>query len=122
MVHLGQELKFKDYWPGAIAPPSAPRKIVALKKGSEFGKTQNVDIDVLKNRLVGDFEFQALPLLRLVDVFKLTGIELLQCESFFRSYRETFESVLQNASVVEVSVPTLYSCDLFRQLNGIIQS
>lgn len=122
-VHFSQALSFEDYWQNAVPPSATVNKIIALQKSSEFAindDINDIDIDVLKNRLLGDLEFQSLPLLRLADVFKVTGIKLFDCEGFFRSYRKFLNEIIENAEVISVSVPPLYTRETFKQLNELI--
>ncbi len=116
MVGLGPTLDIEEYWPEAFAPPAPVGKVLALGKGEQLTVSSQCDSEVLINRLMGDLHFQNLPLLRLAETATLIGLDPLGCRQWFQDNRAILQGILQDARVSHITVPPLYSREVFETI------
>lgn len=122
MVGLSLSLTVKKYWPECEAPVAPLKKIIVLSKSSELREIfSGIDPDHLKNRILGDLEFQNIALLRIQEMEELTGIQILNVKEFFESYQTVLNRVFKKCKLYYLEVPAKYSKTVFEKINQLIQ-
>lgn len=121
-LSFGVPLPVAEYWPDAQPPPAPLGGIIALRRGPVFRRVENMGSDVFLNRVLGDMEFQCLPLLRVAELEKLTGFSILGAEEFLRVHRSFVRDRLGQLPFAVFEVPPRYSSELFESLKQEILS
>ena len=121
-LSLGVPIPVAEYWPEGQPPPAPLSGIIALRKGTEFRPVHDVGSAAFLNRILGDMEFQCLPLLRIAELEKLTGFSILGAEAFFQAHRDFVRRELGALPFKTFDVPPRYSRELFESLKREILS
>jgi|GEM_PF-2378171 len=122
MVGLGSRLNIAEYWPGSVPPPAEPVKIISLRRGEQLRVDTNTPVEVLRNRLWGDLEYQCLPVLRWRDVETISGIPFFQAGEFFDRHRNFMDKLFARCRLTTITVPARYSREVFECINEAIHS
>lgn len=79
-VGFGTSLDPKEYWPNSIAEIKPVTKILMLQKADKFGIIKNASREEAVNKIMGDFRFQSLSILRWAECARLTRKNLFLTE------------------------------------------
>lgn len=121
-IGFGMAIDLKKCFVNPIANPASPSMILSLKKGDKIELVQEVDRDVIINRLIGDFIFQSLPIIRWMDVMMLTGSNLLPCKKIVENYNIFIRNLINNRVIYSLTVPSNYSIDVYKKIKSIIRN
>jgi len=121
-VGLGMTIGLKEYFSNPIAPISSPGFILSLSKGDKFAINHAANKEVLCNKLIGDFIFQSLPIIRWMDIMSLTGSNFLPCKDIIEGYSTFIKNLINNTPVCSITVPESYSVEVYNKIKYVIEN
>ena len=119
-VGFGASLNVKKYWPGCIAPVKPVKKIIILHKADKFGVIENISQEEAINKIIGDFRFQSLSILRWLEGARLTRHNLFLID-WEQQCRKIISELVNSCQLVKIGIPNRYSQAVYKNLENIIK-
>jgi hypothetical protein len=119
-IGFSTRIKIDKYFPDSKASPSAPQKIISFKRGSKFSVNYTKDKEIIINRLIGDFMFQGLPVLKWLDVMTLFKGNIINPKEYLDNYIVFINKLIRENDVYEVIIPENYSRELYNKIKKVI--
>jgi len=118
-VGFGASMDAKAYWPGCLAPPRRPDRLVVLEKSDRFIRHPNYRRQAIKYRILADLRYQALPVLRWALCARLAQptLWLARWEAIVE---EQVDALLDTVQIISVGVPAAYDKRVYEQLREIL--
>ena len=95
-------------------------KIIILQKADSFSIEEHASTTEAINKIMGDFRFQTLPILRWVECARLTKKNVFLTE-WEHKCRNMIVKLVNNSQLIKVNIPSVYSQDIYSKLENVIK-
>jgi len=118
-VGFSSSLSLARYWPDSVAEPAPLTRLVLLHRAERLSGIENADFAEAYNRVMADFRFQSLPVLRWCQCARIVLPEspLAQWEG---ACAKTLRAMLENVELLKIGVPPVYSASVYHSLREAI--